>query len=174
VLRATTSTTDHDLGAAGILREVGKANGAFVDVGLFEGETHPGAEYTIPQIGAVHEFGTRPGTKPAIPERSWLRSAADENENSFRGELDRACDRVLQALGKLSIVSALTAFGELAASAVRKKITTGPFKAKAPATLEREGSRFNRPLIWLGYMRAAVRSRIIAGGARKMTPKGGR
>jgi hypothetical protein len=174
VLRASGDTTDRDLGAEGILREVGRCNGAYVDVGLFEGETHPDSEYTIPQIGAVHEFGTKPGTSPAIPERSWLRAAADENEHAFRAELDRAYDRVLAGLGKLKVVSALTAFGEIAASAVRKKITVGPFKPKADATLEREGPKFTTPLIWLGYLRAAVRSRIVAGGARNMTPKGGR
>lgn len=172
------TTTDKDLGWSKLLEQIRLADDATVDTGLFEGETHPGAEMTLPQIGAVHEFGVvmrhgrSGGATVIIPERSWLRSTVDEQGDKLKRVYDRQLDRVAQ--GKTTMGAAMLAFGEMAASAVRRKITTGPFTPKAPATLASEGPGFTRPLVWLGYMRAAVRSRITMGSRHEMTPKGTR
>jgi hypothetical protein len=169
---AGAKTTDRDLGEREFLTALKDLDGAYFDVGLFEGEDHPDSEYTIAQIGAVHEFGTKPGTVPKIPERSFLRSTADEKEDAYHRRMAKIANKV--EAGSRNLVSLLTTVGELAASDVRKKITTLKTPKKADATLKREGKQFTNPLIWLGYMRNAVRSRIVVGGAEKMTPKGGK
>jgi hypothetical protein len=165
------STTDKDLGYARLLQEMKKANGAILDVGIFDGETQPasdGEPLSVAQIGAVHEFGSDDGR---VPRRPWMSTAVDEKRSTWFERFDRFRDRFLQARGAIPFLHTLTAAGEFCASDVRLKITEGPWKEKAPATLAREGQRFTRPLIWLGYMRAVVRSRIVMMGVRRMTPK---
>ncbi len=170
MFKADSITIDRDLGERDFLRAVDELDDAHIDVGLFEGEIHPGSEYTIAQIGAVHEFGTKPGTVPKIPERSFLRSTADEKRDAYHKRMAKVANKVEG--GSPNVVSMLTAMGELMASDVRKKITTLKTPKKAEATLRREGRQFTNPLIWLGYMRNAVRSRIVVGSTEKMTQKG--
>ena len=73
-------TKDKDLGYKAILREMDRAHDAFVDVGYWGAKTHPNDNSaTIPYIASVHEYGTKPGTEPQIPERSFIRAAMDEH-----------------------------------------------------------------------------------------------
>lgn len=173
MLKFNEKTIDIDLGREKLIKELSKANGAYADVGIFEGEEHPeGGEYTVAQIAAVHEYGTKPSTEPEIPERSFIRSTVDEKGQAWNAYLDEAYDRV--KAGTTDIISALTAFGERAAGDVRRKITSLKTPPKAETTLKKEGPGFTNPLIWLGYMRAAVRSRIVVQRRETMTPKGPR
>lgn len=166
---ASTTTIDRDLGERALIRAVDELDDAHIDVGLFEGEEHPDSELTIAQIGAVHEFGSKNGK---IPERSFLRSTADEKRGAYIKRMDAVAARLQSSKGSSKGLSLLAAVGELMASDVRKKITTLRSPPKAPATLAREGPGFTNPLIWLGYMRNAVRARIVMGKDEKMTPKG--
>lgn len=167
MLGAKGKTKDTDLGREEILKQLALADGAYVDVGLFDHEEHPDSEYTIAQIGAVHEFGTKDGH---IPERSFLRSTYDERREKWRARMDAAYDEIKEGKGK--VLPLLMAWGEKAAGDVRRKITKLKTPPKAPATLKKEGEGFTNPLIWLGYMRQSVRARIVVGGKKKMTAKG--
>jgi len=172
MFKADSITIDRDLGERALLRAVDELDDAHFDVGLFEGETHPESEeYTIAQIGAVHEFGTKDGH---IKERSFLRSTADEQRDAYHRRMAQVAAKVQRRKGKGNLISMLTAVGELAASDVRKKITTLRTPKKADSTIKSQGGKTTNPLIWLGYMRAAVRSRIVVGHSEKMTPKGSR
>lgn len=164
-------TIDRDLGESRILEVLRQAEGASVEAGIFANEEHPegDTEYTLAEIGAVHEFGTKPGTTPRIPERSWMRRTLNEHpdlDDDFNDAMVRA------AMGKTSTLAALTAFGEMVAGEMKQTITDVKEPPKAEATLEREGPGFTNPLIWTGSMRAAVRSRITVRGLVKMTAKG--
>jgi len=181
-------TIDRDMGWKRILEEAKALNGAVVESGLFEGEKHPeGGEYTVAQIGAVNEFGTRDGK---IPERSWLRRAVRENHKRWEVVFGQKVDAVIG--GQSKIFSALLAFGERMASDIRKTIDAVLSPPKAESTLRSEGgplrrtktgrvrkgareyqSRFTHPLIWTGTMRNCVRSRVrLLGKAPRMTAKG--
>lgn len=169
-MRASSKTTDRDLGEKELLKILGQMKTTFVEVGLFEGEEHPESkELSIAQIGTVHEFGSSDGRVPARP---WLSTTHDKHEARYRGLLDRAYSQILA--GKVKVGMALQAFGEKAASDARRMITDIKDPPKADATLARQGERFNNPLIWLGYMRAAVRSRITVGATKALTTKGSR
>lgn len=170
MLKASSTTTDKDLGHDALLRELGKMAGtAYADVGLLEGEgtqlheapSGEKSELTLAQIGAVHEFGSSDGR---IPQRSWLRSNHDAHLGKYQARLERDYGRFLSALGAIPMGALLTAFAEQVASDVRRTITALKSPPKAPATLRREGERFTNPLIWTGAMRAAVRGRVRVSG----------
>jgi len=170
MLKFSGKTTDTDLGIGELLKQLSLVDGAISDVGIFDHEEHPESEeYTVAQIGAVHEFGSKDGK---TPERSFVRSTHDEQEQKWRKRMDDGFNKVL--LGKAKVLPVLFAWGERAAGDVRRKITTLKTPPKAPATIKAQGGLTNNPLIWLGYMRAAVRSRVTVGGREKMTAKGSR
>jgi len=189
MFKVTSATTsDKDLGAREIIAQAEAFNGAVVDTGLFEGEKHPGTEYTIAQIGAVNEFGSKDGK---IPERSFIRRAVRECEAKWNSLMDKGMGLVME--GRAKVFPTLVAFGEHTASDVRATINRVTEPKKAESTMRREGGalqrtkagkvkkgayerqlRFDHPLIWLGYMKAAVRSRILLHGQKKMTPRGSR
>lgn len=185
MLVVSTTTTDRDGPAKALLAAVKSIDGTTIDSGLFEGEIHPESELTIAEIGAVNEFGTRDGR---VPERSWLRRSVRENQSAWDAALDRVRDKVLAGENLFPL---LMAFGERVASDIRGTIDKVLSPPKAESTLRSEGgplrrtktgrvkkgarefqARFDHPLIWLGYMRAAVRSRIaMLHQSTKMTPK---
>lgn len=169
MMKFDSHTTDKDLGAKELLKQVEAFNRASVDTGLFEGEKHPDSEFTIAEIGAVNEFGSKDGH---VPERSWLRRAAREYALKWKRYIDQGLDRVVKGKGKVKALPVLLFIGEQIASDVRRTINEVTEPPKAPATLAHEGKRFTHPLIWLGYMRAAVRSRVkVRHGSPTMTPK---
>lgn len=159
MIKVTAKTTETDLGFRALLRSLKTADGAYVDVGLFEGEgSYEGGEITVPQIGAVHEFGSQDGR---IPERSWLRRNHDEHQSRYRDQLDAGYSKVLAGTGR--VISILTAFAERVASDVRKTITQVNSPPLRPSTIRRKGGKSN-PLIDTGTMRASVRGRVIVAG----------
>ena len=165
-------TIDMDLGERAFIRAVDELDDAHIDVGLFEGEPdHPDSEYNVVQIGAVHEFGTKPDTVPKIQERSYLRSTADEQREVYVKKMNRLAEHIQKKKGKVSAISLMQAVGEKMASDVRRKIT----KLKEPdisdATKARKGS--TNPLIDTGHLRASIRSLIVVGKSEKKTPRGG-
>jgi hypothetical protein len=160
------STKDIDRGRKKILREIKQAKDAYCDVGYFGDKKEHEGDISIVGVAAVQEFGS---TKRNIPERPFLRTTADEKRSSWTRMLDKSMSRVLQ--GKTNVVSALTGFGEIAAGEVRKKITAIKTPPKSEATIKREGAGFTNPLIWLGWMRAYCRSRIVVSGRVKHVTK---
>lgn len=146
-----------------------KIDDTHVDIGYFGDKKTEDGEYTVVGIAAVHEYGTKPGTVPPIPERSFLRSTTDAKENEWRKSINSKIDKVVA--GKTDMVTGLAAFGELAAGDVREKITTGPFKELKESTKAKKGS--TRPLIDTGTMRRYCRARVVIGGSVKKETKEG-
>ncbi len=165
------STSDKDTGEAELLRQVEEFKKADVSTGLFEGEKHPGTEYTVAQIGAVHEFGSEDGR---VPERSWLRRSFRENVSRWQHYVEQGLERIILSKGKVKALPVLLFVGEQIASDVRRTIDAVTSPPKAASTLRKEGKKYTHPLIWLGYMKAAVRSRVVVDGAKKLTSKGAR
>ncbi len=165
------STNDNDKGFLAIMSEMIRADESHVDIGLVDDEPHEDSEYTVPQIGAVHEFGTKDGR---VPERSWLRSTEREQGQKWRGILDKGYEKILKSRGQVKVISILTAFGERAASDVRRKITTLRTPPLAASTIRRRRQKNPNPLVDTGTMRNWVRSRIVIQGDETKTKKVGK
>lgn len=106
-------------------------------------------------IAAIHEFGLG-----GMPQRSFLRSAFDENKPMINKMGDRI---VNSAIKGISTETALNQLGNVVQGMVQKKIVDGPFVPNSPATIKRKKS--SRPLIDTGHLRQSIRYVIEKGGS---------
>ncbi len=110
---------------------------------------------TYAEIATVHEFGSADG---AIPERSFLRSAFDENREKISKALERELlkivdDAVREGSTRL-VYRALGRVGARVTGMVQAKIRNGPFVPNAPMTIARKKS--DKPLIDTGRLRQSI------------------
>lgn len=106
-------------------------------------------------IAAIHEFGLG-----GMPQRSFLRSAFDENKPMINKMGDHI---VNSAIKGISTETALNQLGNVVQGMVQKKIVDGPFVPNSPATIKRKKS--SRPLIDTGHLRQSIRYVIEKGGS---------
>jgi hypothetical protein len=106
-------------------------------------------------IAAIHEFGLG-----GMPQRSFLRSAFDENKPMINKMGDHI---VNSAIKGISTETALDQLGNVVQGMVQKKIVDGPFVPNSPATIKRKKS--SRPLIDTGHLRQSIRYVIEKGGS---------
>lgn len=113
------------------------------------------------EIGTIHEFGI-PGF---IPERSFLRSSFDKNEEKYQGLLKAGMKNV--ALGKVPAKTVFEALGMKIVSDVKNGITQGSGipPPLAPETIARKGS--SRPLVDTGQLVASISYVVTTGKAKK-------
>lgn len=105
---------------------------------------------------AANEFGV-PGR---IPERSFLRSTADENRRRYTTEL---MDAAVAVLDGQDVGSAFGRVGLGAVGDVQVKIRQLRIPPNAPSTIRRKGS--SNPLIDTGRMRQSIEYEVRAGGS---------
>lgn len=115
--------------------------GTVVKVGVFGGGEKA-------EIAATHEFGSRPGKVPRVPERSFLRRTFLNEKDRFQKTLTLAAKRVVEGM---PVTQALHAVGEMAAAAVKRTISTGPHipPPLAASTIKRKKGK-RRPLVDTG------------------------
>lgn len=146
-----------DKGFKRIRRDLHKTDGSTVDVGILKGvsgsDLATGTNFTVAEIAAVQEFGSRDGR---IPERSFIRSVVDSNKVKYRSVLKSLIGDVL--LGNLSVEKALAQFGERVVGDIKRKITSISSPPNAPSTIAGKG--FNNPLIRTGTMRSRIKSKV--------------
>ena len=106
-------------------------------------------------IAAIHEFGLG-----GMPQRSFLRSAFDENKPMINKMGDHI---VNSAIKGISTETALDQLGNVVQGMVQKKIVDGPFVPNSPATIKRKKS--SKPLIDTGHLRQSIRYVIERKGA---------
>lgn len=106
-------------------------------------------------IAAIHEFGLG-----GMPQRSFLRSAFDENKPMINKMGDHI---VNSAIKGISTEKALDQLGNVVQGMVQKKIVDGPFVPNSPATIKRKKS--SKPLIDTGHLRQSIRYVIERKGA---------
>jgi len=101
------------------------------------------------EIMAIHEFGSRDGH---IPERSFIRSAMDENE----GEIARMQEQIFLDVvdGKITADKAIDRLGVYIVSLIRKKIRDLKNPPNKPSTIKAKGS--SNPLIDTGQARQSI------------------
>lgn len=113
-------------------------------------------------IAAIHEFGLG-----NMPQRSFLRSAYDENKPT----IDKMVDNIATgAIKGMSVGTALNQLGNEVQGMVQNKIVDGPFVPNSPATYKRKekyGSNGQkpRPLIDTGHLHQSIRYVIEKGGS---------
>lgn len=151
------TTKDKDLGLKKIIAELKSLQRAEVLIGIQAGSKTkaqfskgrnqiPGIN--IAQYAAQNEFGT-----DKIPQRSFIRSAFDENLNLIEQLVEKQYGEIID--GTKSISSGLGIIGQFIESTVKLKIRQIRMPPNSPRTIAMKGS--SKPLIDFGQMFAAVR-----------------
>ena len=138
-------TTDRDLGLKRFIRELQVAKVTEVVVGVQQGANNDGQQ--IAEYAAYNEFGTE-----NIPERSFMRSAFDENLAEIRRDMNSQCGRV-QA-GQITMRTALGLVGLRHQDQIKNKIDTNIPPPNSPVTIALKGS--SHTLIDTGAMKNSI------------------
>jgi hypothetical protein len=148
---------DKDLGLNRIIRTLNKdLDGVVVKVGVQakdkavrrgKGGSIRNTDQPLAVIAAIHEFGLGD-----MPQRSFLRSAYDENLPMIDKMIQRVANGAVAGLGTNA---ALNQLGNVVQGMVQRKIVDGPFVPNSPGTIKRKKS--SRPLIDTGHLRQSIR-----------------
>lgn len=148
---------DKDLGLNRIIRTLNKdLDGVVVKVGVQakdkavrrgKGGSIRNTDQPLAVIAAIHEFGLGD-----MPQRSFLRSAYDENLPMIDKMIQRVANGAVYGLGTNA---ALNQLGNVVQGMVQRKIVDGPFVPNSPATIKRKKS--SKPLIDTGHLRQSIR-----------------
>ncbi len=144
------------------LRRVLKDANSAVEVGVRgDGKERQGAGPSNVQLATIHEFGLtisyqdRPDV--VIPQRSFIRSTADDNLRKYRALLKRVGGQVVA--GDLKLDQAMDLVGLKVAADMRAKIRNGIPPANADATIARKGS--SKPLIDTGQLLGSITHKVV-------------
>lgn len=157
---------DKDLGLNRIIRTLNKdLDGVVVKVGVQakdkavrrgKGGSIRNTDQPLAVIAAIHEFGLGD-----MPQRSFLRSAYDENLPVIDKMIQRVANGAVFGLGTNT---ALNRLGNVVQGMVQRKIVDGPFVPNSPATIKRKKS--SKPLIDTGHLRQSIRYVIERKGVK--------
>ncbi len=129
---------DKDNGYKALFKRLG-APPRVLSVGILEGGN-------VAAYGAANEFGIN------VPERSFIRAWADENEARNIAVL-RGIGRAVVA-GKFDADTGLERAGLAFAGSMKQRIASGIGPPNAPSTIARKGDK--PPLIDTGILRSAI------------------
>lgn len=147
---------DIDLGYDAIMQEIEALSKAQLLVGIQEGaktkaQTKKGrtqkAGLSVAEYAAKNEFGTR-----TIPQRSFMRTAFDENLNFIEETAAIEYGRIID--GEIDLAQGLGELGQTIVGLIQRKIRQIVFPPNSPETIARKGS--SKPLIDFGQMIASV------------------
>jgi len=140
---------DRDKGWNRIKRDLKRLDKSYSKVGLPK-EAQPKSGHLSSMsdlviVGAVHEFGA---PRVGVPQRSWLRTGADEAKPALNKLIQKQYDAVLR--GQTSVHLALRTLGVFMTGRIKRKIRNLKFPPNAPSTIRKKGSA--NPLIDTGQM----------------------
>lgn len=138
-----------DKGWSRIQRDTAQLSRLYVDVGIQADAGTDDEGNPIIVRAVANEFGTKRG----IPERSFVRSAFDEQQAKLNTLKKRLVSGVIA--GKLSPERAAGLLGQQHEKDIKDKIRSITSPALSPATIARKGS--SKPLIDTGQMINSVR-----------------
>lgn len=139
-------TRDRDLGWREFQRQLREARTIEVVVGVQQGEMNGDGEQ-IATYAAANEFGTE-----EIPERSFMRSAFDENVSELQQEMEGRYQQMMR--GALTTRQALGLVGLKLQDMIKDKISSNIPPPNSEATIERKGS--SRTLIDTSAMKNSI------------------
>jgi len=152
-------TIERDTGYRRILKTLaGLRSKPYVKIGVTEksDDRDDGADNFI--VAVCNEFGTSikagrsGGQIILIPERSFIRSNHDENQNKYQKRVKEYKDQILA--GRMTTDEALKKIGLEVQRDVRKKIVDIKEPPNAPATIARKKSE--NPLVDTGQLIGAI------------------
>ena len=108
-----------------------------------KGDRTQKAGVSVAEYAAYNEFGTE-----KIPQRSFMRTAYDENIRSIETLINIQYGRVVD--GSTTIDKALSLVGQAMQAYIQKKIRSITYPPNSPATIKIKGS--SKPLIDFGQM----------------------
>lgn len=138
------SVVDKDTGYGDLLRAFGDLGEPAVYVGV-RGES----DSDLLIYAGANEFGTEDGH---VPERSYLRSTADEKQEEYAEHISKGLGRVID--GTSSIGTELGRVGQRAVRDVQRKIVALKDPPNAPSTIAKKGS--SNPLVDEGRLRQSI------------------
>jgi len=122
-----------------------------------DGEAAPsGPPPTVAEVASFNEFGL------GVPQRSFIRAWADENEVENRENLRKIGQAVVK--GKLAggPKQGLERFGLHAVGSIQKRMADGVPPPNAPSTVDAKGS--STPLIAAGQLRSSITFKVFKPG----------
>lgn len=139
-----------------VRRSLRELNTLAVEVGILGTS---GSHYTM--LARVHEFGVtirKGGGEIVIPERSFIRSAFDENETKW---IKFATKRIIKVInGQMTARDLYELLGTRMVSDIQQKITDLDTPPLAQSTIDAKGS--SNPLIDTGGLRMRVTYRVVS------------
>lgn len=147
---------DRDLGFSRTLRELADVQSETVLVGIHSDAPGHDDGSSLAAVAAANEYGVDPtGSRPAIPERSFMRSTMDRGKPTYIGELQDAVEGAVD--GRADLRQTVGRLGLRVEGDIKQTITDLRSPPNAPSTIRRKGS--SNPLIDTGRMRANIESR---------------
>ena len=159
---------DTDKGYRQILSSIGDLeDDPFVLVGVPEGAGASDDGTTLAVYAAANEFGVpHDSVDKRIPERSFLRSATDENREFIATRLAKATDD--QIMWKRKIGDSLGLLGDVMVGKVQAKIKSNIPPKNAESTIRQKGSG-KLTLKNEGRLDQSITRQVVAGGAQVQT-----
>lgn len=141
------AVTDRDLGWKAIKRELERAKGREVAVGILQGSVDSEGA-SIAEYATYNEFGT-----DDVPSRPFMAMSFDENKADIEADFNRQGKAMVE--GKRTADQALTVIGQKHAARVQNTITGRDITPKlADSTIKAKGS--TKTLVDTGAMTNAV------------------
>ena len=140
------NVTDRDLGLKAFIRQLEEAKVCEVAIGVLEGSANREG-LSIAEYAACNEYGT-----DSIPERSFMRSAFDENRHGISVVMGQQFAKVKR--GEKSVRSSLEHLGMYHQKHIKEKIGSNIQPPNHPETIRRKKS--SRTLIDNGDMLNSV------------------
>lgn len=125
-----------------MLRDLTRLDGTNVSAGVMDAKNATKA--------AMNEYGTE-----KIPQRPFLRTAANRYGKSWGAKSQKAIQAVMQGM---PINQATELVGMQMKADISKTLTSGPWTPNSAATIAKKGS--SRPLIDTGELRASINYRV--------------
>lgn len=145
--------TDKDKGYAALFKRLdGKLRTLSVGVHSEEGGASDG-KLTVAEVATINEFGM------GVPERSFIRAWADENQASNESALRAIGQAVVK--GTFTADQGLDRAGLLFVGQIQARISSGIAPPNAPSTIARKGS--STPLINTGQLRSSILHKVQVG-----------
>lgn len=150
------STRDIDRGWKKIKRELQRAQGLEVAVGILSGAQSEGQ--SIAEYATYNEFGTK-----NIPSRPFMATSFDENKDAIDNDFRRQTVNILS--GKSTANAALTIIGQKHAQRIQKTIKSRNFLPKLSDSTIKAKKGSTKTLVDTGAMVNAVQISVRGRGS---------
>lgn len=139
-----------------LIETLGRYKNSYVTIGIHEDAGEYPGEASVAEVALWNEFGTR-----FTPERSFLRSALDDNNAKINSWREEAIENILDK--GWTVEKALEMMGLRIQLLIQNKIKSDVPPPNAPSTvaMKKKDGVAPRTLIWSGLMLRSVTYKVI-------------